>query len=231
MQADQPREQWKLAQPLNGAVVTILGFFGGLIIAVPLISTLVSSASFSIGGFGPGARDACEVAPQSGLTMSGNSDGVIQNMKAGTSQCPYQFNICAAHPTTGQRVLVTLAQLPSAVFYLAILVLLWYLVRAFRDGGPFALRVAGRLRFLGWFIFAGSLVVAAAQALASNLFIATTLTGQWPTGHFPVLENTIDATVRALFNPTPLLIGCGLLTLARVIRVGAQMNDDIAGTV
>ena len=29
----------------------------------------------------------------------------------------------------------------------------------------------------------------------------------------------------------PLLIACGLLTLARVIRAGAQMSDDLAGTV
>jgi hypothetical protein len=29
----------------------------------------------------------------------------------------------------------------------------------------------------------------------------------------------------------PLLIACGLLTLARVIRVGARMSDDLAGTV
>jgi hypothetical protein len=29
----------------------------------------------------------------------------------------------------------------------------------------------------------------------------------------------------------PLLITCGLLTLARVIRAGAQMSDDLAGTV
>jgi hypothetical protein len=30
--------------------------------------------------------------------------------------------------------------------------------------------------------------------------------------------------------PTGLLT-CGLLTLARVMRLGAQMNDDLAGTV
>jgi hypothetical protein len=225
MQADQPHERWKLAQPLNGAVVTILGFFGGLAIAVPLISVLISGTSFSFGGFGPGARSACMVVPQAGLSM-GDGGGVIQNMKTGTSQYPFQMNICATHPTTGQRMLVTLAQMPSTFFYLVILILLWYLVRAVRDGGPFALRVAGRLRFLGWFIFAGSLAVAALQAFARGLFIATTLTV-----HFSALGDALGATVAALFNPTPLLIGCGLLTLARVIRVGAQMNDDIAGTV
>ena len=30
---------------------------------------------------------------------------------------------------------------------------------------------------------------------------------------------------------TLLLVVCGLLTLARIIRVGAQMHDDLAGTV
>lgn len=43
------------------------------------------------------------------------------------------------------------------------------------------------------------------------------------------MSHAIAAGLGVLF--VPLLIACGLLTLARVIRVGARMSDDLAGTV
>jgi hypothetical protein len=49
------------------------------------------------------------------------------------------------------------------------------------------------------------------------------------TGSVPAVRDAVNAGIAVLF--VPLLIACGLLTLARVIRAGARMSDDLAGTV
>ncbi len=84
--------------------------------------------------------------------------------------------------------------------------------------------VARRLRFLAWFILAGSVAVAAGESLARNVLASTVVTD-----HVPVVANMINNVIDSLV--LPVLITCGLLTLARVIRVGARMSDDLAGTV
>jgi hypothetical protein len=89
---------------------------------------------------------------------------------------------------------------------------------------PAALIVARRLTFLGWFVLAGSLVAAVGQSLAQSAFVSIVITGL-----VPAASQAFRAAGATLW--APLLIACGLLTLARVVRVGARMNDDLAGTV
>ena len=124
----------------------------------------------------------------------------------------------------GQRVLVFLTFVPTLALSLAVLLLLGQLLRTVRTDGPFALIVARRLTFLGWFVLAGSLVVAVGESVAQSAFVSTVLTGP-----VPAASRAFKAGIAAIW--APLLIACGLLTLARVIRVGAQMSDDLTGTV
>jgi hypothetical protein len=84
--------------------------------------------------------------------------------------------------------------------------------------------VARRLRFLGWFVLAGSLVVVVGQSVAQSAFVSTVVTTS-----VPAVRNAAEARLAVIF--VPLLITCGLLTLARVIRAGARMSDDLSGTV
>jgi uncharacterized membrane protein len=133
-------------------------------------------------------------------------------------------NVCTNQPTAGQRLLVTLGQAPSNVFYVAVLMLLWHLLRAVRREEPFAVVISRRLRFLAWFILAGSLAVAAGQEVAKSYFAGIVVTDP-----VPIASNAITAATNGLVPA--LIIACGLLTLARVIRAGARMNDDLAGTV
>ena len=42
--------------------------------------------------------------------------------------------------------------------------------------------------------------------------------------------DAITGIARALF-PVPVLVGAALLTFARIFRLGAQMDDDLQGTV
>jgi len=45
----------------------------------------------------------------------------------------------------------------------------------------------------------------------------------------PVVSDALAGLVPGVW--VPLLAACGLLTLARIMRTGARMQDDLAGTV
>jgi hypothetical protein len=162
--------------------------------------------------------------PLNGLSETGGGSRLANLRPESSAGTGGQVSLCADHPTVGQRALVTLTQAPAAVLYLAILLLLWQLVRTIRRGGPFAVLVARRLRFLAWFILAGSAVITAGQSMAQSAFTSTIVTDP-----VPVDSNVTSALSGGL--ALPVLIACGLLTLARVIRVGARMSEDLAGTV
>jgi len=213
----------KLTQPLSYAVSAVL------IIAVSLLVTalgsVLSTSNFSFMGLGSGA--ACATVPLSGLAQPGTTS-TLAHMRPGTfAGAAGQLLLCANRPGIGQRALVVLTEAPTAALYLTILLLLWQLLRTIRATGPFALPVARRMRFLAWFILAGSLVIAAAQAAAQCVFASTIVTGP-----VPVASNMISAVNPLTNGPlVAVLAGCGLLTLARVIRAGTQMSDDLVGTV
>jgi hypothetical protein len=208
----------KLTAPLGGAVKFIL-----ILAAVLLAIVLIFAVFGKIGLFGLGSGRACSGARTNGIAVTATA-GPLAHLRSGVTSGGGQVLLCASHPTAGQRVLVSLTQVPEIALYLAVVLLLAQLLRGIRAAGPFAVTVARRLRFLGWFVLAGSLVVAVGQSVAQSAFASTVVTGS-----VPAVRNAVDAGIAVLF--VPLLIACGLLTLARVIRVGARMSDDLAGTV
>jgi hypothetical protein len=147
------------------------------------------------------------VATQPGVTLTIN----------GTLQA------CAPHPSVYQRLMYTFMSAPSAVVWATVLFLLWRLVRAADRSGPFTLPVAIRMRWLGWVVLAGALAASAAQGAATDALLHTLLRTQNDFG---------DALSRLpQILPAPLLVWAGLLTFARIIRLGAAMDEDIQATV
>jgi hypothetical protein len=216
---DTPETQRRLTEPLGGAVWSILC----LVVAILVIGLLatVTSRDSSFWGYGHGR--VCAPVTITGLDVAYRGD-VVANARPGTSSSSSGLEMCASHPTLGQRTLVTLTQAPTYMLYLAVLVQLWLLVLAARRNGPFALGVSRRLRGLGWFILAGAVVTAVGQSVARTFFTRSLVNTPVPAWS--------DAISSVLSNLFPLLlIVCGLLTLARIIRAGARMYDDLAGTV
>jgi Protein of unknown function (DUF2975) len=206
----------KLTQPLGGAVKFIL------VLAAVLVAFVLFVAIFGkiqLGGLGSGP--ACSGVRLNAMRVA--SPG-LAHLRAGTTTSGGTVTLCASHPTIGQRILVGLTWVPVTALYLTVILLLGQLLRVVRGAGPFAETVARRLRFLGWFVLAGSLIVVVGQSMAQSAFVSTVVTGS-----VPAVRNAAEAGLAVVF--VPLLIACGLLTLARVIRVGARMSDDLAGTV
>jgi hypothetical protein len=207
-----------ITRPLGGAVKFILALAAVLVAVV-----LIFAAFGQIQLFGLGSGSACSAARADGIALTATA-GPLAHLRPGVTSGGGQVLLCTSHPTAGQRVLAGLTWVPSVAFYLAVVLLLWQLLRVVRTAGPFAVTVARRLRFLGWFVLAGSLAVTVGQSAAQSAFASTMITGS-----VPAVSHALDAAVGLIF--VPLLIACGLLTLARVIRVGARMSDDLAGTV
>jgi hypothetical protein len=206
----------KLTQPLGGVVRLIM------ILATLLVAFVLFVAIFGkieLGGLGSGP--ACSPVHLGGIAIAGPA---VARLRPGATASAGMVTLCASHPTVGQRVLASLNWVPAVAVYLAVIALLGQLLRCVRTAGPFAVTVARRLRFLGWLVLAGSVIVAAGQSAAQSAFASTVITGPGPAVH-----DAVEAGLTVIL--LPLLVACGLLTLARVIRAGAQMSDDLAGTV
>ena len=218
---DTPEAQRRLTQPLGGLVWRIL-----FLVAVVLVAGLIAGAlnrNTTLWGYGHGS--VCASVTSTGLNINYAGKVVVANARPGTSAgTDSTLEMCAFHPTLGQRTLVTLTEAPTYLLYLAMLVQLWLLVLAVRRNGPFALGISRRLRGLGWFILAGTVATAMGQSVARTYFTRTLVRGS-----IPAWGDAINSVLTNLFPL--LLIVCGLLTLARIIRAGAQMYDDLAGTV
>jgi hypothetical protein len=106
----------------------------------------------------------------------------------------------------------------------AVLILLWRVIRAARQTGPFTVGVAVAMRRLGWLVIGGTAAAAAIQEIALDQLLNTMLTPA--TGYGDAFFSVLHALL-----PVPVLAGAGLLSFARIIRLGAAMDDEIKVTV
>jgi hypothetical protein len=213
----------KLTQPLG----TVTNTFGILLLGA--VATLILVAVFGRGAFlGLGRPMVCVTEP---YTTYGSSAWTTAHMGfvvhhgaqvgiAGSLQA------CTNHPGAVQRVLYTLTRLPALLVWACILFLLWRLIRAVARTGPFTAPVAQVMRRLGWVIIAGALAAGLVQALALNQLLNTMVTTPMWSGAFEVAISVVSGVL-----PVPALAAAALLTFARIIRLGADMDDELAGTV
>jgi hypothetical protein len=130
---------------------------------------------------------------------------------------------CTAAPSTIQSLLNTATRLASFVFTVGALLLVLRLIRGAERDGLYTTRTARRLRGLGWWLLAGSVLAAIAastaeKALAASLSLDSgilTLSGLW----------MWDVPFMAIFT------GLGILSFARIMRIGIRMREDLVGTV
>lgn len=220
-------ERRKLTEPLE----SVTGFFGMLmVLALAVFAGLWAFGSGSLSG-GPGA--VCEKQP--GATYSGDWHTPFVSAKPGASiEIVGTIQACANHPGIGQWALYGLAEVPTIVAWCGVLLLLWRMIRVADQAGPFTLAVATAMRRLGWFILAGSLTVAVLRAVSTGLLLSGQLqAGPGQGGEMIGGDLFVElawGVIRATM-PVPALAGAALLTLARIFRVGAAMDDELKGTV
>jgi hypothetical protein len=114
--------------------------------------------------------------------------------------------------------------LPTLLLWAGVLLLIWQIIAAARRDGPFTPKVAGSMRRLGWFILAGSVVAALVHEFAVDELLVSMASLPKP------FVSMIFGPLRALV-PVPVLTGAALLTFARIIGLGTEMDEEIKGTV
>ena len=211
-----------LAQPLGG---------GRALLGVVVLWAVALAFSLLFLGSGGGTASVSPLCVDEGLSaVAGQvqfpSGGLVSGLKpGGMSGTGDLVSVCVSHPTAGQRALMVLTIAPNRAFYLVILVVVAWLLVTVRRSGPFVPRVAGLLRFLGWYVLAGYVVVLITQGLAALYFLASATTVP-----VPIAGDLIHSSNGpVLFGPV--VAACALLTLARIMRLGSLMRADLAGTV
>ena len=211
----------KLTEPLETTTL----FFGVIFAAVLLLGALATLVGTGTLG-GLGHAQVCVTDTNTGGGSDGNPFAGTYAAKPGAQLPPPDapLSACALHPGFGQRLLYSLMTIPEVLLWGGILLLLWRLLVLARRHGPFTTRVAGAMRVLGWYIIAGAVLAAAIEQLAMVLLFNSLVTP--PEG----IDSVAFAALGALV-PVPALAGAALLTFARIVRLGAAMDDELQGTV
>jgi hypothetical protein len=174
-----------------------------------------------IGGPSPSLPGVCLNAAQallrhagSGLSLPGLSPGVRATVNAA--------NLCAAHPTAGQDLAFTVTLLPIDLLRLGALYLAARLARTAARDGVYTAQAARLVLILGWWLLAGGLVATVTEALARLNLLGQLVTSNIDWGQWAVAWS-VDWPVA--------WTGLGLITFARIMRIGAGMRADLEGTV
>jgi hypothetical protein len=192
----------------------------GVVLAL-LIAYLVASQLF---GYGPLTGHVCATVPADGLPYSRRPPVFgVQGLARGSQIDLNTVMLCAAHPGAALRLAGLLTALPSALVLVVFLVRLRRLLLvAGTPGVLFSPATAARLRWLGWFLLAGSLAASVIEAAAQTVIFLSVV-------HYPGL-NWYEPQLWHL-PVAYLLLGLALISVARVMRAAASRRDEAEVTV
>lgn len=143
-------------------------------------------------------------------------------LRSDTSASMQSASICLLHPTTSQAVALTIAQATGFVLFAGTFYLVRRLLRDAAKHGLFAPGLARSLQIIGWWLLAGE-VVATIVVTAIRISLLNKMVnhhigpGLW----YGYLHGSW----------TIIFVGIGLITAARIMRVGSLMREDLEGTV
>ncbi|WP_084959087.1 DUF2975 domain-containing protein [Thermoactinospora rubra] len=125
--------------------------------------------------------------------------------------------LCDDSASTAQNLLDLLSHVTGVVFALGSAYLLWRLVRFATTRGAYTPQVVRAMRLLGWWLVVGSVLAPVTVGLAEQALRASMVgDAVWYPPEFPVAM---------------LITGFGLLTFARIMRIGTRMAEDLEGLV
>ncbi|WP_326783801.1 DUF2975 domain-containing protein [Streptomyces sp. NBC_00151] len=192
------------------AVVTVLGVFGSMfvdgvsVLGIGDTTVCVTDTTMTEGSDAP-SHMGVKAAPGASMGLDASP------------------RYCTDAPSTVQGLLNTATQVPSFAFTVGALLLVLRLIRGAEGDGLYTAGTARRLRRVGWWLLAGSVLAAIAESVGEKALIHSLSRG----GDVSALSGLIswDAPYMAI------LTGLGVLSFARIMRVGVAMREDLDGTV
>jgi hypothetical protein len=206
--AGRLRDPLNLLTTLSGMVLYLL--VGGFLLTV----CLTPFGKGSIFGYGHDVV-ACAATGDMGMN-SGNGNWLVRP-HAGVTVTPTHINLCTQSPSSEQRWWYTLENLPGVVTLITVALVTYLVLQHARGQGPYSSGFAARLRFLGWFLLADSVLRPAIETYASHKLWAS------------LADGPIDHPWRPAW--TALFAGIALLSLAQILAVGTAMREDLEGVV
>jgi hypothetical protein len=197
------------------AVLLVLGFAAALVFAV-----------FGHGDFLTGQTRVICVDDDLPVVDGGTGSATFN---PGVTVTMGTARLCTDHPNLVQRVLNGLRELPATALWAGALILLWRLMDSAQRRGPFSPVNVGRLRFIGLWLIFGGMLAAFAEALA-RAGLVRTMYRQPDTAHPLDLVHAVLQTL-GVFPWSLVIMGLGLITVARILKVGVEMQHDLEGTV
>ena len=139
------------------------------------------------------------------------------NLHTGVSAAASGLRMCDFRPSTGQRWWYSVENLPGTATGIAVVVATYLVLRQAQRDGLYSAGIATRMRFLGWFLIADSVLGPTIAVYASHKLWAT----------------MADSSMPIQWNPlwAFLFAGIALLSLARIMAVGTAMREDLEGVV
>ncbi|MFF0189367.1 DUF2975 domain-containing protein [Streptomyces sp. NPDC005244] len=208
-------------EPISTAIKAIITVIAVLLAAGVLGAMTQDGVHFRVLGIGD--KNVC--ASDTSTTVGGGEvpPQELQAAPGATVDMDAHPNYCTDDPTTPQSLLNIAKQIPSALFTVGALLLALWLIRGAQGEGLFTARTAYRLRMLGWWLLAGSVLSAVATSVAEQALVGS-------------LSRSDDAgalTGLLIWNAPymALLTGLGVLSFARVMRIGITMREELDGTV
>lgn len=127
------------------------------------------------------------------------------------------FHLCTDTPTTGQRWWSSLEQFPRDATLFVVALTIFFTLQQAHLRGLYTRGFAAKLRFLGWFLVVESIVQEPIEDFAGGKL--------WHT----MADGPFSRTWNVVW--VGLLAGVALLSLARIMRVGTAMREDLEGVV
>lgn len=206
-------------EPMSTAVTAILTLAAGLTGMGLLGGLFVGGVRF----LGIGDKSVC-VTDKTTTVGAGEAPATgVSPSPGATVDLSAHPDYCTESPGLLQSLLDAATQLVPFVFIVGALLLLFQLIRGAERDGLYTTQTAERLHRLGWWLLAGSVLVAIAVSTAEKALIdslsrdgdGSVISGLW----------SWDVPFMAI------LTGLGVLSFARIMRVGVTMREDLDGTV
>lgn len=191
---------------VNGMLVGLLvcGFLGGVIGAL--------TGHGSILGFGEDF-----ICVDTSSEASAATDTFWLSPHPGVNVMTTGYRLCTDHPSVAQSWWYSLERLPSTATGIVVVLTTFLTLRQAQIRGLYTPGFASKLRFLGWFLVIEGLVQEPVESFAAHKLWHTMADGSISLGqNIGWLE---------------LLAGLALLSLARIMRVGSAMREDLEGVV
>ena len=205
--------------PLESGVRVLLGMVA--VLGALMLGSALVGGNPSLAGVGSG--EVCvETSPGEGIGYGGSGRGGDHpiGLHDDVRWFPRQIEICDTVPSAGTVALGVVRGLVGPVGGIGALLLLWWVVRRARRDGVFGDLVPRGLYVLGWYLLAWAVVGWLSEGVLDALLLrrmADTADGfvfRWPELPFVAV-----------------LIGLGMLTLARVMSQAVALREDSEATI